>query len=152
MQPQGSQGPPEWVANYIGIPFYLGGRDLNGSDCWGLVRLVMLKQFNIPLASYDTTAYEELDPAECWTTLGHLIVAEKNEHPETWRPVMLQQVCPGDLLLIRMRGYSVHVAIVVSDGWMLHTEEGVDAICEQFRGSRWQHRILGAYRHVRLCS
>ena len=143
--------PPEWVANYIGIPFYLGGRGLNGADCWGLVRLVMTNQFGIKLPSHSTT-YEELDPTELWATLSHLLVAEKNAHPETWKPIILNEICSGDLLLIRMRGYAVHVAIVVANGWMLHTEEGLDSVCEQFRGSRWQHRILGAYRHVRLCS
>lgn len=29
-----------WASNYIGIPYQIGGRDREGLDCWGLIRLI----------------------------------------------------------------------------------------------------------------
>jgi cell wall-associated NlpC family hydrolase len=45
---------PGWVEQYIGIEFRDLGRDRDGCDCWGLVRLVILKQARVELPSLAT--------------------------------------------------------------------------------------------------
>ena len=38
-----------WSDNYLTIPYVDGGRDLDGLDCWGLVRDVLHRHFSLPL-------------------------------------------------------------------------------------------------------
>ena len=41
---------PEWVDNYLTTPYLDGGRDPDvGVDCWGSVRYVLHKFFEVPL-------------------------------------------------------------------------------------------------------
>lgn len=38
---------------YCQLPFRAGGRDINGVDCWGLVRLFIWREAGLLLPSYD---------------------------------------------------------------------------------------------------
>ena len=38
-----------WIHHYLSIPYVPGGRDRQGVDCWGLLRLAYLEQFHIAL-------------------------------------------------------------------------------------------------------
>lgn len=38
-----------WINDYICCPYVDGGRDLNGLDCWGLIRDVLQKHYGTPV-------------------------------------------------------------------------------------------------------
>ena len=38
-----------WAAKYVGVPYTIGGDELSGADCWGLVRLVLRAERRIEM-------------------------------------------------------------------------------------------------------
>ena len=141
---------PCWVDGYIGIPFVLGGRERTGLDCWGLVRLVLREQFQVDVPSGNATDHAELAPNDRWRELSAELLAERDAASANWLNVARGAERAGDVLLIRMRGYPLHVAIVIAPSWMLHIEEGIDSVVEDYRSRRWCQRITEIYRHAKL--
>ena len=126
---------------YIGIPFKAGGRDRDGLDCWGLVRLVYRERLGVDLPAYDGV-FSDTDP-ETMRQVGSLMAEQSRQ----WQQV--QQMQPMDVLLIRVNGgVPSHVALYLGDDWMLHIMEGMDVTQESVRSLRWAKRITGAYRHA----
>ena len=130
---------PDWVNSYIGLPFQEHGRDRDGVDCWGLVRLVLADQFGTRLPSY-ADGYDSTEDA---ADIGRLIRGEMGP----WRPVPPGQEQAGDVVLMRLLNQPMHVGVVVAPNWMLHIEDGIDACLEPYDGAKWRRRVLGLYRH-----
>lgn len=128
---------PDWIMNYIGCPFKTRGRDRNGLDCWGLVRLVLKEQFGIEVPSYAADYYSVLNEQH----ISHLI----RTHLGFWQPVYPSQ--PGDCILFRINKQPSHIGIVVADNWMLHILNDDVVSLDRFDSLRWKRRIFGFYRH-----
>lgn len=133
---------PDWSGMYVGLPFKEGGRDRQGLDCYGLLRLVINERFDGAIPEYEGIAYRQ----------GHdrdLLAALMDERIRLWTPVPMGSERPGDGALLRVMGRPIHVGVVVSSGWMLHIEKDCDSVLERFdAGSRWGRRLLGFYRHA----
>ncbi len=134
--------PPEWVRDYIGIPWLEYGRTLEGVDCWGLLCTVLGKQFGIVVPTYDHITYRGPKKAK---DLGDMIT----RHPEMerWHTVDLEDAVEGDCLLLRLLGHPIHVSVIVAPGIMLHIEENINSFIENYTRALWKDRIIGAYRH-----
>jgi len=130
---------PDWVNAYVGLPFKAHGRDRDGVDCWGLVRLVLADQFGTRLPSY-AGGYASVEDAE---DIGRLIRGEMGP----WREIVPGQEQAGDVVLMRLMNQPMHVGVVVAAGWMLHIEDGIDACLEPYDGAKWRRRVLELYRH-----
>jgi cell wall-associated NlpC family hydrolase len=131
---------PFWAGHYIGLPFKDHGRDRDGLDCWGLVRLVLAEQFSLALPSY-TREYERT------TQVANISKLIERELALIWSPVEKTEAQLGDIIILRMRGKPMHVGLVLDDEHMLHIEPGINSAIERYTSPRWSERIFGFYRY-----
>ena len=128
---------PNWVSDYMGLTFKERGRDRDGLDCWGLVRLVLSEQFNVDAPSYAADYYSVNNEQHIF----HLI----RTHLGFWHPVYPSQA--GDCILLRINKQPSHIGIVVANNWMLHILSNSTVSLERLDSLRWKRRIVGFYRH-----
>ena len=139
---------PSWAEQYVGIPFRPYGRDRSGCDCWGLLRLVLDEQFGIGVPAFSQHSWVSglgRDEAERQRAGLEALVAA-NTGP--WRAVEPGAERAGQAVLLRQMGRAMHVGVVVDRGWMLHIEEGTNAVLAEYGGLMWRRRIAGFYEWV----
>ncbi len=130
---------PKWVAGYIGIPFKTGGTTREGCDCVGLVRMVWRERFGRDLPDYDGAHWSaEIEASS--------LREAAERYSRLFRRIEAGEERLGDGILIRMRGHPLHLAMVVTPGWMLHVETETDSCLTEYRTSAWRNRLLGFYR------
>lgn len=133
---------PRWSGNYHHIPYVVHGRDESGVDCWGLVRLVYLEQFNIELPCladrYEHTRFEDAK------TLASVV----NDVKQEWFEIPYAQREVGDVIVMRYAGEPMHVGIVVSEDTMLHARCNRGVGLTVYDSLENRNRIAGFYRHA----
>lgn len=120
---------------YVGIPFLDGGRTDRGLDCYGLVRLVLAREFGKDLPEF--SSYDRMDAAGTCRMIGEgkaAIPAKKVSEPRD-----------GDVAILRYRGIPSHVGVYIG-GCILHTERGSGSVLERADSPRIIGRILEYYR------
>ncbi|MFN3827780.1 MAG: C40 family peptidase [Micavibrio sp.] len=135
---------PSWVSGYIGIPFAEKGRDRDGCDCWGLVRLVLQDIYGVKDLPAYTETYSDTKDTE------NLPRVYETEAERDWIRIDADQELPGDVVLMRIRAVPMHVGVVIAKGWMIHVCEGIDSTRERYDGLEWRSRIIGYFRHKSL--
>lgn len=117
--------PPEWVANYIGIPFCDLGRTREGCDCWGLVRLVLMERAGVLLPSYAEDYKSERNCASIQNVI--------NTNRYKWTEVNYMDATTYDVLEMNLPVEycgryilaPVHVGILVNKSYLLHTSKSI---------------------------
>lgn len=137
-----------WASDYVGLPFKDRGRDRNGVDCWGLVRLVYAERLSITLPDFAEIRSRD------WRAVARAIADAVDT--DEWLPVIRGAEKEYDVVV--MRGHSDgarvlsvrdHVGIVAPGGCLLHVEEGCDAVVPKLHSVTVKDRIAGVYRfHV----
>lgn len=130
-----------WTDSYVGIRFKDLGRDRDGCDCWGLVRLVYSDRLAIQLPSFAGAYASTEDRAQTEALF-------ENGRSE-WIEVD-GQIRPYDVLMFRVMGYRSHVGVAVDRRMMLHVSDREQAKIEHLRALRWSNRFVRAYRHSQL--
>lgn len=125
-----------WWNEYVGIQYKAKGRDREGLDCWGLVRLVYLEKFDTLLPSFAEVYEQKEHEKQAELIAMHKEGWEKTSHPAT-----------GDVVLFRINGSESHVGIVTNPSYFLHVREGQDAVIEKLDSVIWKHRIVGFYKY-----
>lgn len=125
-----------WQNKYIGIPFLDKGRDTNGIDCWGLVRLVYKQEYNIDLPSFSSD-YEADD-----TERMRDLVAQ---YKEGWEKI--DEPVEGCIVLFNIFGVESHLGIAVSTTHFLHARDKYTSAIESFESIAWRNRITGFYKY-----
>lgn len=133
---------PEWVGEYIGLPFKPLGRDRAGLDCWGLVRLVYRERYGIDLPAY-VGGYDGISRADAADIAA--LIADGSRRG--WREVPAAEAWEGDAVLLRCWGQPLHIGVLVCLGVMLHVIEGRDASLARLDGPEWRRRLIGYFRY-----
>lgn len=139
-----------WAAPFVGLPYRDHGRDFDGCDCWGLVRLVYRDQAGIELPSYDEAYASIAERREIAA-----IVAEEEASP-TWTLITWDwrsaEAARLDIAVFVDGAYGRHVGIVLKPGLMLHLARRDCSKIESYRDTRWADRLTGIHRHASQCA
>ena len=134
----GGQVAP-WAARFIGIPFRDGGRDRDGIDCWGVLRLVYGEVLGVELPAYDGVNANTADRAELERLMDGGIGA--------WCEVSDRELRTGDGVRFRVADARCHVAVHAGAGMFLHAEKDLGVVLERYGAIGWRHRKPRFYRH-----
>lgn len=128
---------------YVGLPFRDKGRDRDGLDCWGLLRLVYAEQAGVDLPSYA----EDYATAADTRALADMIAGRLLP----WREVSEEAVKPLDGLLMCHGGMERHIGVVVRRGLVLHIGlEIPTSRIEHYGSLRLKRRVSRFLRHEAL--
>lgn len=122
--------------DYVSIPFKPLGRDEQGCDCYGLVRLYLKMEHNIELPLYNNIddIYDSANIENIICGEQPLILAEEVQEPYE-----------GCVVLIDVKGFTSHIGIMVDNKHILHTGRGYGTVIEPLTTNKMQNRIRGFY-------
>lgn len=135
---------PSWAGGYVGIPYADKGRDHDGVDCWGLVRLVLAEQFGVDLPSYAQT----YTTAEDGVSVAGAVQAGLRDG---WLPADYPSAT--DLLILRVEGRPWHCALMVNAVQFLHAPardrrgQPMLSCIDRIDSPLWRSRVEGLWRH-----
>lgn len=129
-----------WWNKYVGTPFLDRGRTLKGADCWGLVSIVCKQEFKIELPDL----LEDYDTATDAATIVEIF--HRPNWSQEWCEVTEGQT--GDIVMLRVGGWTAHVGIVTEPGMFLHCWNGGNATVESLQSIHWRNRIDSIWRHI----
>ena len=146
----GATAAPD-LTPYIGLPYRLGGRDRDGIDCYGLVRLALGEVWGLDLPAY-AVGYPA-SPSARQALAARVAACRTGE----WLPVTRGHERPGDVVLIAMAGQPCHMGLVVAPagagGRMLHILPGQMSVIDRYADSPvWAPRVVEFGRHLGLCA
>lgn len=121
---------------YIKIPFKEKGRDFYGCDCYGLVKLVYEKEYNIIIPDFiDYDSSEDRESIKNLIDINKpLLNAIKKEYPEY-----------GDICVFNIFGFPSHFGIYIGEGIILHIMRGCESVCDKLNSPRLKGRLEGFY-------
>jgi len=132
---------PEWIAGYVGIPYAKHGRTREGADCWGLIQMIQAEQMGSAWPQYEGVDWYDGQKPE---TIGASAIRYASYFRQLGRNEEEQL---GDGILLRMRGHPFHVGMVLTPGWMIHSNEVSGSAIETYRDGLWNKRVTGIYRY-----
>ena len=115
---------------------------MEGVDCYGLVKLILEQEHGVKGMINYGPGLSHKDDADIIKSTFEEAVASKH-----WKKIDYDEMRsppPGTVLWIGFLG-EYHVGIVVGEWTMMHIMDGMGTVIEDFRGKRWEHRILGFY-------
>lgn len=124
--------------DYVGIPYKLHGRDTDGLDCWGLVRLIYKDQKDIDLPSLSEEYFASDDVSH-----NQEVIAR---HKEGW--ALVNDYTVGDVALFRINGSESHVGVIIDQNRFIHAREGNSVTIEKLDSVQWRRRLVGVYKYT----
>lgn len=122
---------------YIKIPYKNKGRDFEGCDCWGLLRLIHENEFGIDLPFFSaeySDASEGRKIAKAITEGKSIVNYKEKDSPEY-----------GDVVIFNIRGNPCHVGVYIGKNRVIHVMKGTDSTIERLDSVRLKGRVEGYY-------
>jgi probable lipoprotein NlpC len=127
-----------WSSKYVGVPYVVGGRDIGGLDCWGLLKLVYEQEFGVNLPAYTTLDVES----------AAQVCATVDEGAEDW--LEIQKPVDGCAVAMSKRKAIHHVGVFTNSdgGKILHSWDRKSVVADTVRGL-WLRgfKIVKFYKH-----
>ena len=127
-------------SKYINIKYKHLGRDFDGVDCYGLIKLIYKNEKGIVLPDYN---YEEN-----WYEKDQTIIQNELPNMKTWVRLKYPSE-PFDLIIFYLSPTSKianHIGLYTYDEKFLHTKEGWASHIERLN-PHWQSRFYAALRY-----
>ena len=128
------------VNDFIGIPFKNGGREPDGVDCYGLVRLILKERQSVDLPSlryddsFDCRAVSaELD--SLFNRFGGEVYFEKVDKPSG-----------GEVVILQHKGFPGHCGLMLDELRFVHSLPGVGSVVSRLDDPVWKGKEEGFYR------
>lgn len=120
-----------WAARHVGIPYSDLGRGPDSFDCYGLIQMVLDREFGIRMDDLHNEKVGHIDPRDLRRRISQTVrVTEPRD---------------GDILMFKMpRGW--HVGLYVSRSRMLHTCSPDPSRVSRIDEAPWESRLVGVYR------
>jgi cell wall-associated NlpC family hydrolase len=117
----------------VGIPFKKGGSNLEGFDCYGMVRFVYSKFFHTEIPYYN-------EGMKTWEgkEINEIIDSYKGE----WKEVSEPQV-PCSVFIRNHPLYVNHIGVYVGEGKFLQCLRKVGVILSDINDDYWKRKIVG---------
>ena len=114
-----SMGDLGWLNDYVGLPYVSVGRDNNGVDCYGLIKLVYSREYGLDLP--DWAPNQHFDLKDRGNTIESIVTGgdfEPTEHPSD-----------GDIAVCYRTKQAFHLGLYYGGG-VLHAADGIGVIYE----------------------
>lgn len=110
-------------------------------NCWILCQTILKDEAGIIVPTFA----EHYDEIKKYKKLSQVFEQER-EQEDVWLNIEPGKEKQFDIVLMRMRGFPLHVGLVTTPGWMIHVVEGINTTLEEYTRKSWEHRLLGFYR------
>lgn len=131
---------PNWV---YAIPYEGGGRTLEGADCWGLIVLLYKEIYGRDLPEFPSIGVKDYRSVEQSEVTSKEITRLLGTRPEVEKVISGSE---GDLLILRVLGEPVHIALAIDDKHMIHTGRTHGVVVENYMEQKWKSKIMGIYK------
>lgn len=127
---------PKWAAEYVGME-----TGEAGVDCWRLACRVLKERYGTTMPLFEDVTF-------AGTTRGEMAAAIRSRMPLVKARSIgrIEDAEPGDLVLMNLWGYPIHVGVVVSGSEMIHADPWAGVVVERMDSTRIAPRIEGVYR------
>ena len=129
------------AAAYVGVPYRLHGRDLEGWDCWGCVGFARQALFGKGTPCW-AEVFDQIEPHASAARIPEAAEALIRERLSAWREVSCG---PGAVVGLLVYGRLAHVGLMLDRTHFLHAMSGARTVITRLTDPRWSGRVRGFY-------
>ena len=127
------------IDTYLKVPFKVGGRSIEGCDCWGIVTIIYKDIFNIDLIDFEGSQNYD----EKWFLKGENYLLEY--YYKQWEVIDKKDIKPFDMVFFNnSRGIANHIGVVLTKNKFIHCSKA-GTIISKLTDNEWSKRIENFY-------